>query len=143
MPTSFSSSPRAPSGARSRLPFVAIVALSMALAGCLGAQNQIESKSFNLAYDGAQSGNHEATGACDSEGTLAGRGTIHDGRVRIRMSDGSGNTRFDKTYSGDFTIETQDLAGASGTWKMSGERDGNDALLGDQFKGSYSITVRC
>lgn len=137
------SPPDRPLRTLARLPLIVAVTLSMALAGCLGADNQIEAKSFNLAYDGSESGDHEAMGACDSEGTLAGSGTIHDGSVRIQMRDGSGNVRFEQTYSGDFTIESQALSGASGTWKMSGARIGNDALLGDQFQGSYSITVRC
>jgi len=126
-------------------PSVALVltlASAVALAGCLGAEGQIEAKSINLAYDGDQSGTHEARGACDSEGTLTGSGTITDGSVRVRVLDGSGNTRFDQTYMQDFTLAMQDISGASGTWKITGQRAGDD-LVGDQFQGSYSITQRC
>jgi hypothetical protein len=126
-----------------KLTVVAVLVVStLAFSGCLGKNNEIEATSFNLAYDGSQPGSHETVGACDSEGTLAGNGAITDGSVRIQVRDGSGNTRFDKTYNQDFTIPSQPISGASGDWKITGERVGND-LLGDSFKGSYSITERC
>lgn len=124
-----------------KLALIAIAA-ALALGGCLGKDNQLELKSFTLSYDGSQSGNHESSGACDSEGTLAGQGKIEDGRVRIQVWDGSGNTRFDETYSTDFTIDTRAISGASGNWKITGDRVGND-VLGDAFKGNYSVTARC
>lgn len=139
---SSSTSLLASNGRRMSIVLATVVVVSLAFAGCIGKDNQIETKAFNLAYDGSQSGNHESIGTCDSEGTLTGHGSIQDGNVRIQVRDGSGNTRFDKTFTEDFTIETQHTTGASGNWKISGERAGND-LLGDQFKGNYSITARC
>lgn len=124
-------------------PVAAVAILvSLAFAGCLGENGEIESKSINLAYQGAESGNHQTTGACDSEGTLSGQGTVQDGAVRIQLVDGSGNVAYDRTYTADFNPADVNVAGASGTWKITGERSGDD-LVGDQFQGTYSITVRC
>ncbi|HUR69426.1 MAG TPA: hypothetical protein VM370_09285 [Candidatus Thermoplasmatota archaeon] len=120
---------------------IALVCVTL-LAGCIGAKGEVETKSINLAYDGDQSGSHQITGACDSEGTLTGSGKITDGSVRVQVFDGSGNSRFDKTYTTDFTLASQEISGASGTWKITGERSGDD-LVGDQFQGSYTVTQRC
>jgi hypothetical protein len=124
------------------IAFAACLVSAFLLAGCVSEEGNVEASSINLAYDGDQSGNHETAGACDAEGTLTGHGAIADGRVRIQVLDGSGNSRFDQTYTGDFTVPTHDISGASGTWKITGEREGND-LVGDAFKGSYTVTQRC
>lgn len=129
---------------RSRIPIalVAILLSTFFLAGCIGKDGEVEARSINLAYEGSESGTHQTTGACDSEGTLTGQGVVTDGSVRLQVLDGSGNSRFDKTYTTDFQVQTVDVAGASGTWKIIGSRTGND-LVGDAFQGSYSLTQRC
>lgn len=108
------------------------------LAGCVGDSGG----AAKLSFEGSDSGSHDDTVKCDDDATLVGTGTIDDGSVTVRVTDGSGAEKFSRTFDEDVDVTGEGLDGASGTWTLSATRAGDD-LLGDPFNGSYTFNLSC
>ena len=109
----------------------------LALAGCTGSGGDA-----NLSYDGAADGTHSETAACDDQGTIKGSGNVLDGTVLITLRDSAGKQLFQQAFQDSFTLDSQTVSGASGTWKIDAQRSGDD-LVGDSFSGKYDFRVNC
>lgn len=112
------------------------------LAGCAD-DADVDAGGASLEFNGEDSGTHSDTAeGCDDEGTLAGSGNIDDGSILVTVTDGSGDEVFSKTYDGGIDGEGERLQGASGDWKLTVARSGDD-LVGDPFRGRYTFTLTC
>lgn len=95
-----------------------------------------------VSFDGTGSGSHDDETECDDDGTLVGSGQVDRGQVEIRVTDGEGNQLFVRTLDGGFNVESEALAGASGSWTLSATRMA-DGLLQEEFAGDYSFRMTC
>ncbi len=121
--------------------FALLLASAMALSGCMGVGTGITADA-SLEYDGASNGSHSETTDCGDSGTLSGSGNVPDGTVQITLTDGNDGQLFQQSYDGDFTLESQEFTGDSGTWKIDAQRSGDD-LAGDEFRGDYGFHLDC
>lgn len=117
-------------------PLLAALAF-VALSGCAGLGSE-----STLRYDGAANGTHSDAMRCDDQGTIRGSGNVPDGAVLITLSDSDGKQLFQRTFKGDFTLASETVSGASGTWSFGAQRSGDD-LVGDSFSGDYAFHVDC
>lgn len=115
--------------------------MALLIAGCTDG-GELDVDSMNVRYDGNESGNHEAKGTCDTDGQLTGSGKVEDGRLRVTIRDGEGETVFERTYDADIEFQSQSINGSKGDWTLRAERMGDD-LVGDEFKGRYEFTLLC
>jgi len=118
--------------------FTAIAFSLVLLAGCVGDSGG----SAKLSYEGDDIGAHDANEKCDKEGHLLGSGSIDTGSVRVTVTTDDGE-RYGETYTGDFTLASQELTGQSGTWTLTATRLGGNNLGLSGFQGSYSFTMTC
>lgn len=121
-------------------PFLVLasVATLFLLAGCAGDSGGHANVSFN----GSGNGSTEDSTHCDADGTILAHGTVDNGQVTIRVKDGDGREVYSKMYDGGFNVDTDKVAGASGSWKLTASRS-SDTLLGSEFKGDYDVTLNC
>lgn len=108
------------------------------LGGCIGDSGG----SAKLSYDGNDIGSHDDSETCDKEGHLLGSGSIERGSVRVTVTTDDGE-RYGATFTGDFTLASQELTGQSGHWTLSATRIGGTNLGLTGFEGSYSFTMTC
>ena len=116
---------------------VACAAVAL-LAGCIGDSGG----SAELSYKGDDIGSHDESEKCDKEGHLLGSGSIGRGSVRVTVTTDDGE-RYGDTFTGDFTLASQELTGQSGTWTLTATRIGDNTLGLSGFDGSYSFTMTC
>ena len=108
------------------------------LAGCIGDSGG----SARLSYEGTNVGSHDKSEECDKEGHLIGSGNIERGSVRVTVTTDDGE-RYGDTFTGDFTLASQELTGQSGEWTLTATRIGGTNLGLSGFAGSYSFTMTC
>jgi hypothetical protein len=112
--------------------------LVLLLAGCTAGTGDLT----ELSYEGRDSGSHQERADCDDSATLAGTGNVEDGTLTVRVTDGSGEEAFSRSFDGGIDLEGERLQGASGTWTMTATRSGDD-LVGDEFNGQYTFGLTC
>lgn len=117
---------------------LAVLASSFLLSGCIGDTGG----SARLSYDGNDIGSHNESERCDKDGHLLGSGAIDTGSVRVTVTTDDGE-RYGDTFTGDFTLASQELTGQSGTWTLTATRLGETNLGLSGFQGSYSFTLTC
>ena len=108
------------------------------LAGCIGDSGG----SAELSYKGNDIGSHHESEDCDKEGHLLGSGSIERGSVHVTVTTDDGE-RYGDTFTGDFTLASQELTGQSGDWTLTATRIGGTNLGLTGFDGSYSFTMTC
>ncbi len=113
-------------------------AVLVLLAGCIGDSGG----SAELSYDGDDIGSHNESEKCDKEGHLFGSGSIDSGSVRVTVTTDDGE-RYSDTFTGDFSLASQELTGQSGTWTLTATRVGGSNIGLSGFSGSYSFTMTC
>jgi len=123
-------------------PIPIALALIAALAGCMDDASRSLQAEATLDFDGQGNGTHSETGSCKDEGDIAGDGTLHDGRVTVRVTDVDGTELFERTFNANFDLAKETIRGDSGTWKVEATRGGDD-LAGDQFNGKYTFRLYC
>lgn len=112
------------------------------LAGCAD-DADVDAGGASLEFNGEDSGTHSDTAeGCDDGGTLTGSGNIDDGSIQVTVTDGSGDEVFSRTYDDGVEAEGERLQGASGDWRLTVARSGDD-LVGDPFRGQYAFTLAC
>lgn len=117
---------------------LACAAIAFLAAGCVGDSGG----SAQLSYDGDEIGAHDESEKCDKEGHLLGSGSIDRGSVHVTVTTDDGE-RYGDTFTGDFTLASQELTGQSGTWTLTATRVGGTNLGLTGFQGSYSFTMTC
>ncbi len=120
-------------------PFVLLLTAVMALAGCSGGTLGADA---SVTFDGNGSGSHSEEASCNDTGTLTGDGNVSDGRLEVTVSDGGGDEVFSQSFEGEFTLDPNELNGASGSWEITADRTGDD-LAGDDFQGEYTFRLDC
>lgn len=126
----------------SRLAFLATtVAAAFALPGCFEEVETLGAEA-DLNFRGQGNGAHSESAECGDRIEVSGSGTIEDGVLELRLSDGEGTQIFSQEFSESFTLSKRAFTGHAGTWKIEATRGGND-LAGDEFNGDYSITLNC
>lgn len=120
-----------------RLLLASVSALVL-LTGCIGDSGG----SARLSYEGNEIGSHNESEDCDKEGHLLGSGSISRGSVRVTVTTDDGE-RYGDTFTGDFTLASQELTGQSGDWTLTATRIGGTNLGLSGFDGSYSFTMTC
>lgn len=120
---------------------LATLALAALLAGCANDAG-VDADAAHLEFEGQDSGSHSDTADCDDDATLTGTGNIEDGTIEVSVTDGSGSSQFRRTYDSGVDVEGERFDGASGEWRLTVMRAGDD-LVGDQFSGQYAFTLAC
>jgi hypothetical protein len=111
--------------------------LVLALSGCsgLGAEG-------TLTFDGSGNGSHSQTPNCAAQGSIKGSGATTDGQVMVTVRDSSGKQLFSQSFSGQFTLASTALNGASGSWSFVAQRSAS-GLGTAPFAGHYEFYVDC
>lgn len=113
------------------------------LAGCAqDVPEELQAPDARLEFDGSGSGEHDQRSGCDQDARLDAEGQIHDGSLRLTVTDGSGNQVFDQEFEGAVDLDGRQVSGASGDWTIAAERRGDD-LVGDEFNGRYDVRLTC
>ena len=110
----------------------------LVLSGCIGDSGG----SARLSYEGDDIGSHNTSEDCDKEGHLLGSGSIERGSVRVSVTTDDGE-HYSGTFTGDFSLASQELTGQSGDWTLTATRIGGTNLGLTGFAGSYSFTMTC
>jgi hypothetical protein len=126
---------------RARFSLALLLAAAMAFAGCAGGGGTLGSDA-GVTFDGNTSGSHGDSADCGDQGTVSGSGTVNDGSLEVRVTDGSGDEVFQETFEGEISMDAQTVDGASGNWKIEATRSGDD-LAGDEFQGEYTFRLDC
>lgn len=121
-----------------RAPLLALAALAVLAAGCVGDSGG----AAKLSYDGNGTGSHDDSAKCDKDGHLLGSGDIRSGSVRVTVTTDDGE-RYGRDFTGQFTLASQELTGQSGTWRLTATRVGDSNLGLSGFEGEYSFTMTC
>jgi hypothetical protein len=111
---------------------------ALLLPGCIGDSGG----SAKLSYEGDEVGMHSASSDCDKDGHLLGSGSIDRGSVRVTVTTDDGE-HYTGSFTGDFTLASQELTGQSGDWTLTVSRIGGTTLGLTGFAGSYSFTMTC
>jgi hypothetical protein len=114
-------------------------ALALLLSGCVGDSGG----SASVSFDGQGNGSHSDSTDCDSDGTLVASGQVDSGQVNVRVTDGDGQTVFDRQFDGGANLEAEALDGASGEWQITAIRSADTVLVGQAFSGDYSFRLSC
>lgn len=122
---------------RMRLLLATLASITV-LSGCIGDSGG----SAQISYDGNDIGSHNESEKCDKDGHLLGSGNIDSGSVRVTVTTDDGE-RYGETFTGEFTLASQELTGQSGTWTLTATRLGGNNLGLSGFQGSYSFTLTC
>ena len=117
---------------------VLVVAAVVLLAGCTGDSGG----SAKLSYNGTGIGSHDDSSKCDKDGHLFGSGTIERGSVHVTVTTDDGE-HYSDSFTGDFSLASQELTGQSGRWTLTATRVGSSNLGLSGFDGEYSFTMTC
>lgn len=116
----------------------ALASVVASLAGCVGDSGG----SARISYEGNEIGTHDESEKCDKDGHLLGSGSIDRGSVQVSVTTDDGE-HYSDSFTGDFTLASEELTGQSGTWTLRATRIGGTNLGLSGFDGSYSFTMTC
>jgi hypothetical protein len=113
----------------SRVLIPAALVAALLLAGCMG-------NSVTVSGQGYRSGAETRSLECGTDGTLA-MGSQGIGRLSVSVTDGDGNTIFQREYSGGGQDgQAQTLRGLPGTWTLR-------VSTGLGYSGQWGVTLSC